>query len=141
MTDEELLGQTARAGVYQLPAQGRAALIRAAQANGQVVFAVDLSGSRNKESLLSAIGRAMDFPPWYGHNLDALLDCLADLSWRPGKGYLVLLEHCDEMHRRAAADFMATLQVFAEAAAEWRQQGIPFWCFADLQADGVPRLP
>ncbi|MGH3609345.1 MAG: barstar family protein, partial [Pseudonocardiaceae bacterium] len=29
------------------------------------------------------MGSALDFPAWYGRNLDALHDCLADLSWQP----------------------------------------------------------
>ncbi|CAB1367479.1 barstar family protein [Denitratisoma oestradiolicum] len=141
MNYDKLLGQVARAGVYHLPADGREALIRGAEANGCVVFAVDLSGARDKAGLLETIGRTMAFPEWFGHNLDALLDCLADLGWRPGEGYLVLLDHCDGIHGRAEADFVATLQVFEAAAAEWREQGIAFWCFVDMQADGLAWLP
>ncbi|QDX82232.1 hypothetical protein B9N43_13850 [Denitratisoma sp. DHT3] len=137
----ELLRQVAHAGVYHLPADGRAALVEAAKADGYVVFPVDLAAVADKDGLLTAIGRAMAFPEWFGRNLDALLDCLADLGWQPGEGYLVLLDHCDGIHGRAEADFVATLQVFADAAAEWREQGVAFWCFVDLRADGLAWLP
>ena len=79
----------------------------------------------------------MAFPEWFGHNWDALLDCLADLGWRPAEGYVVILEHCDGIHGRAEPDFVQTLQVFEAAANEWREQGVAFWCFVDMQADGI----
>jgi hypothetical protein len=50
---------------------------------------------------------------------------------------MVMLEHCDGIHGRAEADFVQTLQVFEAAANEWREQGIAFWCFVDMQADGI----
>ena len=59
------------------------------------------------------------------------------VGWRPAEGYLVILEHCDGIHGRAEADFVQLLQVFESAADEWREQGIPFWCFVDMQADGI----
>lgn len=33
---------------------------------------------QDREMLHSTLARAMDFPDWYGRNLDALYDCLTD---------------------------------------------------------------
>lgn len=125
------------AGVFHMPLDGEDGLIAAAEENAYFVFRVDLANTRNKEEMLEAIGKAMAFPEWFGHNWDALLDCLADLGWRPAEGYVTILEHCDGIHGHAEADFVKCLQVFEAAANEWREQGIPFWCFVDMQADGI----
>lgn len=132
-----ILARLEHAGVYHMPGDGEAGLIAAAAQNGFAVFRVDLSGVRDKTALLKTIGAAMAFPEWYGHNWDALLDCLADLNWQPAEGYVVILERCDGIHGHAEADFVQTLQIFEVAANEWREQGIPFWCFVDMMADGI----
>lgn len=129
------------AGVYHLSGHGHEAAVKAAHANGMYVFHVNLARARNKDELLDTLGHGMKFPEWYGHNFDALMDCLTDLGWRPAEGYLVLLEHCDGIHGRAEADFVATLQIFEQAADEWRKQGVPFWCLVDMLADGIAWLP
>ncbi|MDP1525364.1 MAG: barstar family protein [Rhodocyclaceae bacterium] len=137
MNYAELLTRLDHASVYHMPLDGEEALIAAAEQNSFFVFRIDLSGVQDKKEMLNSIGKAMAFPEWFGHNWDALLDCLADLGWRPAEGYLVILEHCDGIHGRAEADFVEALQVFEAAANEWREQGIPFWCFVDMQADGI----
>ena len=140
MNYPHLLTRVDHAGVYHMPLDGEAALIAAAEHNGYFVFRVDLAKAKDKAGLLEAIGRAMRFPEWFGHNWDALMDCLADLGWIPAEGYVVILEHCDGIHGRAEADFVQCLQVFEDAANEWREQGIPLWCFVDMQADGISWL-
>ena len=40
-------------------------------------------GARSKKAAIGAIAEALSFPDWFGHNLDALYDCLTDLSWLP----------------------------------------------------------
>lgn len=39
-----------------------------------------VSGATTKGEALDAIGAALSFPHWYGRNLDALWDCLRDLT-------------------------------------------------------------
>ena len=141
---ETLLRDVARAGVYHLPHApqgGHDDLMVAAESCAYVVFRVDLSHARDKQGLLDALGRDMAFPEWYGSNWDALADCLNDLAWRPAEGYLVLLEHCDLLHTRAADDLVRVLQIFEEAADNWREQGTALWCLVDMQADGIAWLP
>lgn len=137
MNYEDILTRLDHASVYHMPLDGAAALVAAAERNGYFVFRVDLAGVQDKAGMLSAIAKSMAFPEWFGHNWDALLDCLADLGWRPAEGYVVILEHCDGIHGRAESDFVQALQVFEAAANEWREQEIPFWCFVDMQADGI----
>lgn len=138
---QALLSDASRAGVYHLPHAGAGAFVTAAEACGYFVFHVDLAGASDKESMLAAIGRDMAFPEWYGHNWDALADCLADLGWRPAEGYLILMSHVDRLHARAGNDLVTALNIFAEAAGFWREQGIAFWCLVDMQADGIAWLP
>jgi RNAse (barnase) inhibitor barstar len=132
-----LLARTDVASVFHMPLDGEAGLIEGAQQNGQLVFRIDLAAAQDKAGMLDIIGKTMAFPEWFGHNWDALLDCLSDLGWRPAEGYLIVLEHCDGIHGRAEADFVQLLQIFEAAANEWREQGIPFWCFVDMMADGI----
>jgi len=138
---QALLRDLSRAGVYHLPLAGPEEIVVAAQDCDYAVFRVDLSAVADKTGLLAALARDMALPEWFGHNWDALADCLADLSWRPAEGYLVLLEHSDLLRARAEADFVASVQLFAAAAEEWREQGVPFWCLIDMQADGISWLP
>ena len=140
MNYPDILARLEHASVYHMPLDGEEALLAAAEQSGFGVFRIDLSPAHDKQTLLECIGKAMAFPDWFGHNWDALLDCLADLGWHSSngaEGYLVILEHCDGIHGHAEADFVQCLQVFATAANEWREQGIPFWCFVDMQADGI----
>lgn len=140
---QALLSDVSRAGVYHLPhaGPGQESFAAAAEACGYFVFHIDLAGVGDKEGMLAAIGRDMAFPEWYGHNWDALADCLADLGWRPAEGYLVLLKHVDRLHASAGSDLIAALNIFAETAGVWREQGIAFWCLVDMQADGIAWLP
>lgn len=70
----------------------------------------------DRTSLLAALGRALDFPEYYGGNWDALDECLNDLSWHPG-ALKLLLTHTDAL----PADLLASLEdVFADAAIAWQ---------------------
>lgn len=67
-------------------------------------------------SFYSAIAKAMDFPDHFGKNLDALFDCLSDLSWieapeialvvRNGKAFLA---------KASTASRKAVFEIFEEA--------------------------
>lgn len=41
---------------------------------------LDCSGIENKRQLHEALKEALRLPEWYGHNLDALFDCLTELE-------------------------------------------------------------
>lgn len=138
---QSILGNLERAGLYHLPRIDKGLLAQAAAAADLAVFRVDLAEAVDKAGMLTAIHRVLVFPDWFGHNFDALFDCLTDMSWRPAEGYLIMLERCDGIHGLAEEDFLTALDVFERAAGEWREQGVPFWCLVEMQSDGIAWLP
>lgn len=71
---------------------------------------LDLSQFATRRALQEALAREFSFPDWYGHNLDALHDCLTALA-QPTR--LTLTGHFPEPRYEAAL-----LRVLADAASE-----------------------
>lgn len=136
-----VLKDARRSGIYNLPASGAAPIVNAAIEAGFVVFHVSLAGVHDKDGLLAALARTLRFPEWFGGNWDSLHDCLTDLSWCEAEGYVVLLEECAGFVARAQQDFVVAADIFNTAAAVWRDDGVPFWVFADLHPNGLALLP
>ena len=136
-----ILRNIARAGVYRTPQLDLADLLAAAEASGFSIRRVDLSAVRDKAALFERMAMVLEFPDWFGHNWDALADCLGDLSWMPAGGYLILLEDCDEFRASHTKDFTTALQVFAEACSAWREGNVPFWILVGVHTDGIAGLP
>jgi RNAse (barnase) inhibitor barstar len=83
---------------------------------------VTLSGIRERRPLLVAIGRALEFPAWFGANLDALYDSLTDMPERlPAPGYVIVLDGLTQ--GPDTDDNAAILDVFRDAAEEFAGQG------------------
>lgn len=89
----------------------------------------------NKETLLRNFAAALRFPAWFGHNWDALEDCLGDLSWSDAPGHVLLIEGA-----RASDEFGILLDVLRSSAESWAARGKPFLAvFVD--PEGVLPLP
>ncbi|HTT10127.1 MAG TPA: barstar family protein [Burkholderiaceae bacterium] len=84
---------------------------------------VILTGIRERRPLLATIGRALEFPSWFGANLDALYDSLTDMPERlPAAGYVVVLDGL--MRGPDNDDNAAVLDVFRDAAEEFAGRGV-----------------
>ena len=138
---QDLFANASRAGVHHLPHGAIDDLLQGAGAAGCLVLRVDLSKARNKHDMLEALGKGLRFPEWFGHNWDALTDCLLDMGWLPATGYVIILDHCDGIHGRAEDDFVTLMRIFQDVAQTWREDEVPFWCLVDMQADGIAWLP
>jgi hypothetical protein len=65
---------------------------------------------RRKWDLLRALANGLKFPRYFGHNWDALEECLNDLSWLGEQSGIVLLHKymplADERQRRTYIDIL-----------------------------------
>ena len=73
-------------------------------------YIIDLSAITTAQELHRLLARELPLPEWYGHNLDALYDCLTELE-APVR---LIVRHWDP-----SAPFAAGFEsVFADAQAE-----------------------
>jgi RNAse (barnase) inhibitor barstar len=100
---------------------------------------IDLAGCSDKAGLLARIATAMGFPAWFGHNWDALFDCLTDLGWRPALGYVLILEHATELQATEPEVFDTALAILGDAAAVWQARGAPFRAFVSTAPASTSR--
>ena len=75
-----------------------------------------------KETLLRNIAVALGFPEWFGHNWDALEDCLTDLTWREAGGYVLMFEE-----PKPGDDLGVLIDVLRSSAEFWAGRGKPFF--------------
>jgi RNAse (barnase) inhibitor barstar len=69
--------------------------------------------------LLTEFARALDFPDYFGHNMDALEECLADLEWLPAKGYTLLITDAAKVLPDDEEEYETFLEILRDAGEAW----------------------
>ena len=69
--------------------------------------------------LLTEFARALDFPDYFGHNWDALEECLADLEWLPAKGYILLITDAAQLLPNDEEEYETFLEILSDAGEAW----------------------
>ena len=116
------------AGAYRLncpPDELRTATAHA----GFALFEVDMAAVQGKDEFIAAVAQAIHAPEWFGHNWDALADALADLSWHPAPGYVLLLHSGGETLGLSTGEHATAAEIFVCTTSFWKLQGKPFWVF------------
>ena len=79
---------------------------------------------RTWADLYDEIGAALQFPPYFGENWDALDECLADLEWLPADSYaLTILDAVHLLDREPPEVRQTFWDVLGRAAGEWSRPG------------------
>lgn len=104
-------------GLYHVgPSEPAEVVLARAAAAGMAAHRVGPAVS--KEQFLAAVAEALSFPPWYGRNLDALADCLGDLSWLPQRPVVLVWDDPDALRRADPVAHTGVVDVLREAADE-----------------------
>ncbi len=137
---QAVLGQAAANGIYRVSSQPLADLTAAAAA-AQTPFAL-LQGDAiaNKAAFLDACATALQLPPYFGRNWDALADCLMDRQVVPAAGQTILYDYPAPLIRQAPATWATALSIFEEAAAYWRDHDRPFTLLLRRTAGMTPTI-
>jgi RNAse (barnase) inhibitor barstar len=70
-------------------------------------------------NLFTEFARALAFPDYFGHNWDALEECLADLEWLPAKGYILLITDAAHVLSDDDAEYETFLEILCDAGEAW----------------------
>lgn len=84
-------------------------------------YAVIPRGVDSKGTLMDVISVECDFPPYFGRNFDALLECLTDLSWIEQQPLTLI--HKDCLSSLGGKDRRLYIEVLAEAVRVWERRG------------------
>lgn len=69
--------------------------------------------------VFNEFARALEFPDYFGHNWDALEECLADLEWLPAKGYVLLISDAQCVIPDEEEEYETLLEVLNDAGEAW----------------------
>src|SRR5689334_13062227 len=79
-------------------------------------------GIRSKQKLLKVLADKLHFPRYFGHNWDALEECLRDLSWLPA-GRPVVIVHQDLPFGEQSESRRTYLAILRNAAQSAQGEG------------------
>ena len=76
------------------------------------------ANAANKEELLNALAHELRFPDYFGHNWDALDECLRDFSWLEERRIVLLHEVLPS--RLIENDLRKYIEILARCARDWK---------------------
>jgi len=107
-------------GLYKLETLiSTATLATLSQEHNARLFCLDGTKSTSKADFLQAIADAMFFPRHFGHNWDALEDCLTDLDWLNGDRFILLYEQPDLFAQTEPSEWLVALDILRSTVAYW----------------------
>jgi len=111
-----------KAGVWFLPGNGDARAVQSAAKKARYTY-VHIDGSKieRKEQLLNALATALRLPASFGHNWDALEECLTDMEWEDASGYVIYYEHIEALQDAHPDQFDTLVEILRDAVASWKE--------------------
>ncbi len=118
------------------------ALASLAKRTGFAFFHVEGKNITRKEQLLNHVATALHFPGDFGHNWDALEECLTDLEWVDADGYLIYYDHIDGLLTEHPDQFETLVEILRDAVASWKEDGTAMVVLLSgaKPPKGVPKL-
>ena len=107
---------------------------------GWAVYPLDGTRIADPAALLEECATQLAFPIWFGHNWDALVDCLVDLSWLPAAGHVLVWDRYGRLDGAGGKAWRQAYEVFQTAiAARERTGATPLYLL--LRGAGPTRNP
>ena len=115
-----------KGGVWFLPDHVEPKAIQsAAKKAGYAFFHIEGKNIARKEQLLNHVATVLRFPKSFGHNWDALEECLVDLEGNDAEGYVIYYDHIDGLMLAHPDQFETLVEILRDAVASWKEDGTP----------------
>jgi RNAse (barnase) inhibitor barstar len=114
----------------------------AAKKAGYAFFHIDGKKIERKEQLLNAFATALRLPESFGHNWDALEECLTDLEAGDNDGYVIYFDHIDGLLAAHPDQFETLVEMLRDAVQSWKEDGTAMIVLLSgaKPPKGVPKL-
>jgi RNAse (barnase) inhibitor barstar len=86
---------------------------------GFAVRTIQGKNCRTPSTLFGEFARALDFPDYFGHNWDAVEECLADFEWLQAKGYILLIHDAEAVLPEDEEEYETLLEILSDAGEAW----------------------
>ncbi len=126
-----------KGGLVDASKVSREALTEPAQALDLAIFVVDCDRARSRSAVLRAVVKAVDFPEFFGSDLDAFYDCLCDTIRDQKTGALMWFQRLHSGDPGLSQDTEAIIAV-CEDAAEFARNNDKIFAFAVEHAGKHP---
>jgi len=87
--------------------------VRDLAADGYRCVPLDCSAWASEADFHTAVASALEFPAYYGRNLDAFNDCLSSIMLREDRGLVLVFSHWEVFARMAGVRAWAVLDIIA----------------------------
>ena len=111
--------------------------LAAARDAGLTAFVVDCDRARSRSAVLRAVVKAVDYPEYFGGNLDALYDCLCDTMLDQKDGLFLWFRHLHSGDPALAEDAVA-IEAVCEDAIEFASNNDRRFAYAIQHAGKHP---
>jgi hypothetical protein len=108
---------------------------------GAVVRMLRGKNMADSRGLFNEFAAALQFPCYFGNNWNAFDECVADLEWMPGNGYLLLIVDGGHVLRDEPQDRATFFRIMRSVGKEWAEQrGLRFQTIVQCSDDEVETL-
>jgi hypothetical protein len=115
-------------GLYRWLSRAHPAAVgRHLGSHGVETFVLDGVRVCDAEELFVACAAALRFPDWFAEDWESLAECLADLSWLPGRARVLIWDHYGTLARHDAPAWETARDLFAFHATASAEDGTPLY--------------
>lgn len=107
------------------------------------VWSIDGAVANSRGGFFQALAAALNFPDYFGHNWDAVYDCLTDLASADGQSEMLLITGGERFVAGMGPEWTTGQRVFAGAADFWQAGGrmLLVLLVNDTALPGIPMMP
>ena len=111
-------------GVFWLKSHAAPAEVsKLAKSHDMAFFHLDGKNIEKKEQFLNHAATAMHFPDYFGNNWDSFEECLTDLEWVDGAGFVIYFDHTDGFAQHHESQLETVIELFQDAVDTWKGEG------------------
>ena len=102
----------------------RSALLSDLEQSGFRVFCLDGKCIIDRSSYFQALAHLFEFGPHFGHNWDALADCLTDCSWGEDDRIVVVYSDYEPFATSDPEAWAIAMEIWKSSVIFWQGQGV-----------------